>query len=289
MNTIPIHLSQADRSQNVRLEVTLPKMPFYNVDAVLNIIAAALEPFECGRFCSRCEISDAHDKKRIDLHIYECEALPKRNFALRAICLRLKKLIDLGRFQVWDSEKRHAREFPWTDVPTSLGYSHFKSWTRSSFIFPDDLSAFLAFEKIRVGFVSYSTGSDGNITADLSGEEEGQYAPASTAENASEDMRAESMPKMKPASIDLALAAPRNRPQRFDNLAVEIDELLTNDPTMTPTLVWHSLTAKIDAGKTCIVGVSDVGLRWKNAKGGLVIASASNVADRVARWKKSRE
>ena len=289
MNTIPIHLSQADRSQNVRLEVTLSKMPLYNVDAVLNIIAAALEPFECGKFCSRCDISDAHDKKRLDAYIYDCDGLRKRHRVLRDLCLRLKKLIDLGRLQVWDSEMRHAQEFPWPDVTRGLGYTHFNNWARSSFIFADDLSVFLAVEKIRANFASYSINQDGDITADLSGEEEGQYAPASTAENASEDMRAESMPKMKPASIDLALAAPRNRPQRFDNLAVEIDELLTNDPTMTPTLVWHSLTAKIDAGKTCIVGVSDVGLRWKNAKGGLVIASASNVADRVARWKKSRE
>lgn len=288
MNTIALHLVQAGKPQNVRLEVTLSKMNFYNVDKVLHVIAAALEPFGCGQFCSRCDISDAHEKKR-DAQFYDCDGLRKRHGVLRDLCLRLKKLIDLGRFQVWDSEMRHAQEFPWSSVTPSLGYLQFKNWARSSFIFPDDLSVFLAVEKIRVNVVSYSTDSAGNVVADLSGEEERQYAPATTMENASEESRAASMPNMTPATLGHAAEVFRNRPQRFDHLAVEIDELLINDPTMTPTLVWHALTAKIGAGNTCIVSVTDVGLRWKNAKGDLVIASASNVADRVTRWKKSRK
>lgn len=289
MNTIALHLIQAGKPQNVRLEVTLSKMNFYNVDKVLHVIAAALEPFECGQFCSCCDISDAHEKKRVDAQAYDCDGLRKRHCVLRDLCLRLTKLIDLGRFQVWDSEMRHAQEFPWSSVTPGLGYLQFKNWARSSFIFPDDLSVFLAVEKIRVNVVSYSTDSAGNVMVDLSGEEKRQYASATTMENASEESRAESMANMTPATPGHAAEVFRNRPQRFDHLAVEIDELLINDLTMTPTLVWHALTAKIGAGNTCIVSVTDVGLRWKNAKGDLVIASASNVADRVTRWKKSRK
>lgn len=289
MNTIALHAVLAGKPQNVRLEVTLPKMNLYNVDNVLHVIAAASESFACGQFCSRCEISDAHEKKRFDAHLYDCDGLSRRHRVLRDLCLRLKQLIDFGRFQVWDSEMRHTQEFPWSCVTHKLGYIHFKNWTRSSFIFPDDLLVFLSVEKIRVNFVSYSADKDGNITANLSDEGETQYVSASTMEDASEENCAESQQKIASAALRHTVEASRKRPQRFDYLAVEIDELLSNDPTMTPTVVWYALTAKVGAGNTCIVSVTDVGLRWKNAKGGLVIASASNLADRVTRWKKSRK
>jgi hypothetical protein len=287
MNIVPIHVAQADKLQNARLAVTLPKMNLYNVDKVLHVIAAALESFECGKFCSRCDISDAHEKKHVNTHNYDCDGLSLRHRVLRDLCLRLKKMIDLGRFQVWDLELRHVKEFPWPSVSPNLGYSHFKNWTRTSFIFPDDLLAFLSLEKIQVSFASYSTDPAGNITAELSGDQENQCSPTSTMKNSCGKSRAETLSKIALAVLDDTTEVSRKRPQRFDNLAVEIDELLVNDPTMTPTLVRRALAAKIGAGSTCIVSVTDVGLRWKNANGDLVIASTSNVADRVTRWKKS--
>lgn len=286
--TYPINAFPPGAQPNFRLEVTLPKMDFYNVDNVLHVIAAASEPFACGKFCSRCDISGAHEQKRIDIHKYECEGLFNRYRVLRYLCLQMKKLIDLGRFQVWDSEMRQARESPWVSVSRDLAYSDFKNWARASFIFFDDLLVLLAAEKIRANFVIYSTDSDGKITADLCGEEENQGAPALAIDNAPDENRAKSSLKITPAARVGTAEVPRKPPQRFDYLAVEINEILTGDPEMTPALVWRALTAKIGASNTCIVSVSDVGLRWKNVKGDLAIASADNVAERAARWKKAR-
>lgn len=284
-----LSLFPLDTQPNFRMDVALPKMNFYNVDNVLNVIAAASEPFACGKFCSQCDISSAHERKRIDIHQYECDGLFRRHQVLRSLCLQLKKLIDLGRFQIWNFEMRYAQEFPWGSEISNVNYSNLMNWVRNSFIFQDDLLLFLAAEKIRANFVTYAMDSAGKITADSCDKEEKQDELAQTNENAPEKNRVESPPKLMPAEQHGTAETPRKHPQRFDYLAVEIDEILTSDPNMSPTHVWRVLTARVGEKHTCIVNAIDTGLRWKNVKGDLVLASASNVTDRVARWKKSRK
>ncbi|WP_295763843.1 hypothetical protein [Undibacterium sp.] len=272
-----------------RLEVTLPKMNFYNVDNVLHVIAAASEPFACGKFCSQCDISSAHESKRIDIYQYACEGLSSRHQVLRALCLQLKKLIDLGRFQIWNSAMRKAPEFPWSSEIRNVRYNDLMYWVRNSFIFHDDLLLFLSSEKIRANFVIYARDPSGKITADSFGDEEKQDELTPTVDNELEKNCEKSPPKLTPAEHLGNPEIPRKRPQRFDYLAVEIDEILTSDPEMTPAHVWRALTVKIGESNTCIVNAIDAGLRWKNVKGNLVLASPSNVADRVARWKKANK
>lgn len=286
-NDDSIYLSMVTKS-SFRFEITLSEMAFYNVDNVFHLIAASQEPFGCGKICRQCPISDAHETKRIDMHRYECDGLFKRHFVLSTLLLQLKKMVDLGRFQVWDSQMRRKREIPWTTMPRNLEYRDFRNWVREAYIFPDDLLVFLASEKIRARFVTYSASPTGEVVINPVYDQQNHLAWEAPLLNSVGETADKLVQPISSQCARISLEPTLARPHRFDYLATEIDEILTNDSTMTPAQVWKELIGRVGSLKTCIVSTTDVGLRWKNAKGALMLADHNNIASRVTRWKKAR-
>lgn len=274
-----------------RAAISLPAMPIYNAEKVCHIIAVEFRQFDCDqKICFNCEIFRAHDARRDNIDWkFECEGLRDRWDYFYYLGTRLSKYASQGLITIYNAELDKATE---RDIPserTAQHYSYFRYWLRNGYLTADDLAKFCELEKIKITFSSSaSRNSDQSTLAEQS------------------DLIEESTPDTLLAASELPISSPmdsapqggdvnqatelnracRTKQRRYDPLGVEIAEIMTKSPQSSPSQVGRALRDRVGSKNTCVVANALDGVKWVNSIGEEVIASASNISDRVRRWKK---
>ncbi len=293
-----------------RLSISVPKLASYQVDAVLNLIAAIQQPHDCNNYCGNCNIHYAY-RRRSDLAKPACfQTIAIREGHLTYLCKQLVKSIERGVHQVWNKALTEARDLPMFrpfDHPT---YQVYKWWTESSYFFPEDLARFCAYEKIRLDIVGYlqpepavakanelaATGTSSiqsdapNLLAqdakplspvtasdDLHLEEGQACSVAKTHEQASTTPNSGDDNFLQPAQENV-------KQRRFDKIGAEIDEIMASDRTLTPTQVMRVLISRAGQQNSSVVANDGDSVRWEDAHGRKKVLAQDMLNDRVRRW-----
>lgn len=94
--------------------------------------------------------------------------------------------------------------------------------------------------------------------------------------------------------IDAPESLPANTPKpqdsqqkmrRFDALAVELDEILSEVPTLTLSQVMAKLRALAGKPNCCILEILDEGIKWQRDDGVMKITSSHTLEERIRHWK----
>ena len=261
-----------------RLSIRVPKLPRYQVDAVLNLIAAHVQPYKCGEFCGRCEIYMAYTRPCIPEPPECVETLKKREWQLNYLFKKLIQVIPMGLLQVWNSDCTESQDPP-TDrqLDDRLKYRHYKWWTATSFFFPDDLGRFCDYEKIRLEIFDPTRQDSPEMASAGLPQERCQSSfcvktQVSTIPNSGRD------DSRKPASEKV-------KQRRFDIIGAELHEIMVESPSLTPTQVMKKLIGRAGAPNSCVVANDGDGVRWEDARGTKISLNQEMLNDRLRRWR----
>lgn len=90
-------------------------------------------------------------------------------------------------------------------------------------------------------------------------------------------------PNKLPADKD----ATKQKRQRQDALAVELDKILVPMKTPTPAKVMAKLREQIGKPNTCILSNAGDGIKWENDKGDVKTIKINALGERIREWKKT--
>lgn len=293
-----------------RLSISVAKLDMYQVDAIINLIAATQVPYHCNAFCGKCNIYAAYIR-RYNPATPECiEIVNNREWRLTYLCSQLIKAIDRGLFQSWKSDLTESLEPPISRPCERLVYRDYKWWTNQTYLFAEDLARFCAYEKIELNIVDYSHPGPANVEANVlsmadasgifcntqNGVVQGAKSDVqvmASAESCQKKCQASSVAKTQEQPATTTDSGNNDSPthayvkvkqRRFDKIGAEIDEIMTNSPTLTPTQVMAVLIGRAGSQNSCVVANDGDSIRWENVSGKKVALTQDMLNDRVRRW-----
>ena len=262
--------------RSYRLSINVAKLELYQVDAILNKIAAKEQPYKCGEFCGRCDSYMAYVRSYMPVIPPCVETVKKREWRLHYVTKQLFKAEQIGLLQVWNSDCTEALEPPpLRPHDNRPDYRHCKWWLENSFLFPEDLARFCDFEKIRLEiFDPTQQDSPAMVSAVL---------PQAMCHSAV----AETQPLTMPCSGHDDSPKPplkKKKQRRYDMMSVELHEIMAESPSLTPTQVMKKLMARACHPNSCVVANDGDSVRWEDARGIKKSLTQDKLNDRVWRW-----
>lgn len=253
-----------------------PKLPRYQVDAILNIVVAEEGPSPCGKYCGKCDNYAAYRKMFRPVVPACVETVHHRERRLKYYFGRLFKAIRSGLLQVWNDNSTESIEPPDFRTFDDRTYHHHKRWLENSFLFPEDLARFCDFEKIRL-IVFDPTQPDFPVIG-ISGV--GQEKHQST-------FGSETQPSTISDSRHFNSPAPVSaikKQQRFDLVGAELNEIMMKDSSLTPTQVMRILIGRVGGPNSCVVANDGDSVRWEDSFGRKRPLNQTMLNDRLRRW-----
>ncbi len=259
-----------------RLSIRMPKLSHYEVDAVLNQIAAKAVPYQCGKCCSQCDSYKAYTRASGSITIECGGTVGRRERELKYYFKKLDKAIQLGFLQVWNRDFTESNEPPAYDPTDVCLYRRKKYWMESSFFFPEDLARFCDFEKIQL-IIYDPNQSDSSVMAStkVSHEECQSSYDADTAPSTMPDIGHDDFPRT---------ALKKKKQRRFDMIGAEIHGIMGESPFRTPTQVMKILIGRAGHENSCVVANDGDSVRWEDARGRKIALTQDMLNDRLRRW-----
>ena len=289
-----------------RLAISVPELEMYSVDGIVNLIAAAQHPCERNDYCGRCDTYNAY-RRRFDPVTPKCEEIVlRRECCMANLCRQLSKQIAGLQLQAWRKDRSEVLDPPEIRASEAPDFRKWKWWTKLSYLFPDDLASFCAFEKIKLCIIDYSKpGTDDAIVSkssasDTSGTQNANQSwvlkanepdkSDSSTESFQEKCETPCMGSKQHPIISPDLDASTRPPaievkRRFDKIGAEIHEILTESPALTPTQVMTILIGRAGTQNSCVVANDGSSIRWENARDKKITLDQNMLNDRVRRWR----
>jgi len=159
--------------------------------------------------------------------------------------------------RLWDPKWRHALPLPTHDTEKTATPDQLKYWIKAGSVYQDDLTRFLKDERIPFAF-------------------ESEHKPG-TLPAIAHEKSIEPQEPIKP------------KREKKDGLAVLIDQILGESPSLTPTEVMLRLLAQCGTEGSIITSNMGDGFQWESFKSAPQHCTIKNLEDRIYRWKSKRK
>lgn len=235
----------------------LPDRQHYQIEEVFHLIAANKFPCDHKLPCGSCPIYQAFSKSW-KAPIPSCDSVmanrsAEMHYLSRQVALAAKNNV----LRLWDPRWQHALPLPTHDTEKTATPDQLKYWVKAGSVYQDDLTRFLKDERIPFAF-------------------ESEDKPGTELAIAHEENIKQQEP-VKP------------KREKKDELPILIDQILGENPSLTPTEVMLRLLAQCGAKESIITENMGDGFRWEPFNRTPQHCTIKNLEDRIYRWKSKRK